>query len=132
MAPRRVAVTGLGIVSPLGIGVDENWRRLCAGDSGIGLITRFDTTDFAAKIAGEVKDFDATRWLAKRELRQMDVFIQYAIACAAEAVGQAGLDKEPPVVSSGVASRYGNIPAFATQYDWLGRTGYVQFRYKFK
>ncbi|MCA9660058.1 MAG: beta-ketoacyl-ACP synthase II, partial [Myxococcales bacterium] len=102
MAPRRVAVTGLGIVSPLGIGVDENWRRLCAGDSGIGLITRFDTTDFAAKIAGEVKDFDATRWLAKRELRQMDVFIQYAIACAAEAVGQAGLDKEPPV-----AERYG-------------------------
>jgi 3-oxoacyl-[acyl-carrier-protein] synthase II len=102
VAPRRVAVTGLGIVSPLGIGVDENWRRLCAGESGIGPITRFDTTDFAAKIAGEVKDFDATRWLAKRELRQMDVFIQYAIACAAEAVGQAGLDKEPPD-----AERYG-------------------------
>ncbi len=97
MAQRRVAVTGLGVISPLGVGIEDNWRRLCAGDSGIGPITRFDTTDYAAKIAGEVKDFDTTRWFAKRELRQMDVFIQYAVACAAMAVEQAGLDRDPPV-----------------------------------
>ncbi|MCB9566224.1 MAG: beta-ketoacyl-ACP synthase II [Myxococcales bacterium] len=100
--PRRVAVTGLGVLSPLGVGVDANWRALCAGESGIGPITRFDTTDFPVKIAGEVRDFDPTRWLAKRELRQMDVFIHYAIACAAMAVEQAGLDREPPE-----AERYG-------------------------
>ncbi|MEZ4453647.1 MAG: beta-ketoacyl-ACP synthase II [Nannocystaceae bacterium] len=93
---RRVAVTGIGMVSPLGTGVDDNWRRLCAGESGIGLITRFDTTEYPTKIAGEVQGFDATRWIAKRELRQMDLFIHYAIAAAAMAVEGAGLDREKP------------------------------------
>ncbi len=97
MAQRRVAVTGLGVISPLGIGIEDNWRRLCAGESGLGPITRFDTTDFPVKIAGEVKDFDTTRWFAKRELRQMDIFIQYGVACAAMAVEQAGLERDPPV-----------------------------------
>jgi len=96
VSQRRVAITGLGMVSPLGVGVEDNWRRLCAGESGIGLITRFDTSDFPVKIAGQVRDFDPLRWIAKRELRQMDLFIHYAIAAAQMAVAQAGLDADPP------------------------------------
>jgi len=85
----------LGVLSPLGIGVEENWRRLCAGESGIGPITRFDTTEYPTKIAGEVRGFDATQWIAKKEIRQMDLFIQYGIAGAALAVADAGLDQAP-------------------------------------
>lgn len=95
MSTRRVVITGLGVLSPLGIGVEENWRRLCAGESGIGPITRFDTTEYPTKIAGEVRGFDATQWIAKKEIRQMDLFIQYGIAGAALAVADAGLDQAP-------------------------------------
>jgi 3-oxoacyl-[acyl-carrier-protein] synthase II len=91
VAGRRVAVTGLGLVSPLGIGVEDNWRRLCAGESGIGPITRFDASALPTQIAGEVRDFDPTRWIAKKEVRQMDLFIQYAVAAAALAVEDAKL-----------------------------------------
>jgi 3-oxoacyl-[acyl-carrier-protein] synthase II len=93
---RRVAITGLGLVSPLGIGVADNWRSLCAGESGVGLISRFDVSAFPVKIAGEVRGFDPSPWLAKRELRQMDLFIQYAIAAAEMAISSAGLDQERP------------------------------------
>lgn len=88
---RRVAVTGIGLITPLGIGVEDNWRRLCAGESGIGPITRFDASAMPARIAGEVKDFDPLRWVPKKEVRQMDLFVQYAIAAAAMAVADAGL-----------------------------------------
>jgi 3-oxoacyl-[acyl-carrier-protein] synthase II len=94
---RRVVITGMGVLSPLGIGVAENWRRLCAGESGIGPITRFDTSEYPTKIAGEVRGFEPSQWnIAKKEVRQMDLFIQYAIAGAALAVADAGLDKRPP------------------------------------
>jgi 3-oxoacyl-[acyl-carrier-protein] synthase II len=77
---RRVVVTGVGIVSPLGIGVKENWQAVCEGRSGIGPITRFDTTEYETKIAGEVKNFDPTFFLDKKEARKMDIFIHYALA----------------------------------------------------
>ena len=96
MVTRRVVITGLGVLSPLGIGVAENWRRLCAGESGIGPITRFDTSEYPTKIAGEVRGFDPTQWIAKKEVRQMDLFIQYGIAGAAMAVAHAELDLRPP------------------------------------
>ncbi len=96
MVTRRVVITGLGVLSPLGIGVAENWRRLCAGESGIGPITRFDTSEYPTKIAGEVRGFDPTQWIAKKEVRQMDLFIQYGIAGAAMAVAHAELDQRPP------------------------------------
>jgi 3-oxoacyl-[acyl-carrier-protein] synthase II len=89
-------ITGLGVLSPLGIGVEENWRRLLAGESGIGPITRFDASQFPTRIAGEVRGFDPTQWVQKKEVRQMDLFIQYAIAGAAMAVADAGLDRAPP------------------------------------
>jgi 3-oxoacyl-[acyl-carrier-protein] synthase II len=77
---RRVVVTGLGIVSPLGIGLKENWQAVCEGRSGIGPITKFDTTEYETKIAGEVKNFDPTSFLDKKEARKMDPFIHYALA----------------------------------------------------
>src|SRR5262245_12614970 len=75
--PRRVAVTGVGLVSPLGVGNRENWDALLAGKSGIGPITRFDASRFTCRIAGEVKDFDASRFIEKKEIKKMDTFIHY-------------------------------------------------------
>jgi 3-oxoacyl-[acyl-carrier-protein] synthase II len=97
MARRRIAITGIGLVTPLGIGTDPTWARVQAGESGIGPVTRFDATEFTTRIAGEVKDFDAAKWgIAKRELRQMDLFIQYGLAAAQMAWEQANLHVEKP------------------------------------
>jgi len=77
---KRVVVTGMGMVSPLGIGVKENWEAICQGKSGIGPITRFDITDFPSKIAGEVKGFNPEDYVDKKETKKMDIFIHYALA----------------------------------------------------
>ena len=88
--PRRVVVTGIGLVSALGIGTDANWDALCDGQSGIGPITRFDATAFTTRIAGEVKHFDPLRWIEKKDVKKMDIFIQFAIAAADEAMSDSG------------------------------------------
>ena len=88
---RRVVITGMGIVSPLGIGLDDNWQAICQGKSGIGPITKFDTTEYPAKIAGEVKNFDPDQYIDKKDLKKMDVFIQYALAAGSMAIKQSGL-----------------------------------------
>ena len=88
---RRVVITGLGLVTPLGIGVDENWSALCEGRSGIGEITRFDTTGFTTNIAAEVKGFNAEDFLPKKEARRTEKFIAYAVAAARMAVENARL-----------------------------------------
>src|SRR5262249_5131048 len=93
---RRVVVTGLGLVTPLGTGVEKNWTALMAGRSGIGPVTRFDTADFPARIAGEVRDFAPESYIEKREIKKMDPFIQYAVGAAQMAMDQSGL-KIPPV-----------------------------------
>jgi len=77
---KRVVVTGMGMVSPLGIGVKDNWEAICQGKSGLGPITRFDTTDFPSKIAGEVKGFNPEDYVDKKETKKMDIFIHYALA----------------------------------------------------
>ncbi len=92
---RRVVVTGVGIVSPLGIGTEANWEALCAGRSGIGLITHFDASQFSARIAGQVKDFDPLRFVDKKDVKKMDVFIQLAIAASQFAVEDAGFAVTP-------------------------------------
>ena len=89
---RRVVITGLGLVTPLGIGVDETWSALCEGRSGIGEITRFDTTDFITKIAGEVKHFNAEDFLPKKDAKRTERFIAYAVAAARMAVEDARLN----------------------------------------
>ena len=86
MVNRRVVVTGIGLVSSLGIGTEANWAALCAGHSGIGPITHFDASNFSAQIAGEVKNFDPLVFIEKKDVKKMDVFIQYAIAASQFAV----------------------------------------------
>lgn len=87
---RRVVITGMGAVTPLGNSVEESWKGACAGTSGIGLITKFDTTVFDTKIAGEVKAFDPLQYVNKKEYRRLDDFIVYALAAADMAVQDAG------------------------------------------
>jgi 3-oxoacyl-[acyl-carrier-protein] synthase II len=95
---RRVVVTGLGILCPVGTGVDETWRGITAGKSGIGPITQFDASTFPTRIAGEVKDFVPEKWMDKKEVRRNDRFIQFAMAAAEMAMKDSGLDmsKEDP------------------------------------
>ncbi len=91
MSRRRVVVTGLGCISPVGNTVGDAWSNLLAGQSGIDLITKFDATNFACKVAGEVKGFDLDSYIGSKEARTMDTFIHYGIAAAAQAVADAGL-----------------------------------------
>ena len=84
-------ITGIGLVSPLGIGTEENWEALVAGRSGIGRITRFDATALPARVAGEVRDFEPERFVERRDLKKMDIFIMYAVAAAQMAVADAAL-----------------------------------------
>ncbi|MDX9745119.1 MAG: beta-ketoacyl-ACP synthase II [Syntrophales bacterium] len=87
---RRVVITGLGAVTPLGNSAEDSWRGICAGRSGIGAITRFDTSAFNTKIAGEIKDFDPLQHVNKKEYRRLDDFIVYALAAADMAIQDAG------------------------------------------
>ncbi|MFN3738277.1 beta-ketoacyl-ACP synthase II [Hydrogenophaga sp.] len=91
MSRRRVVVTGLGCISPVGNTVSEAWANLLAGRSGIGLVTKFDASNMACKIAGEVKNFDLESYISAKEARTMDTFIHYGIAAAHQAVADAGL-----------------------------------------
>ena len=103
METKRVVITGLGIVSPLGIGLDENWDAVQNGRSGIGLITRFDTTDFPVKIAGEVKNFNPEDYIEdKKEIKKMDTFLHYALAAGTMAMKSSGL-----VITEANAERVG-------------------------
>ena len=111
---RRVAITGVGLVTALGIGTEQTWAGLMEGRSGVGRITRFDTTGFSATIAAQIQGFDPLNWIEKKEVKKMDSFIHYAIAAADFAVNQAGLE-----VSSDIAERTGvfigsGIGGFAT------------------
>ena len=91
MSRRRVVITGLGCVSPVGNTVEQAWTNLLAGRSGIDLITKFDASTFSCKIAGEVKNFDLESYISAKEARTMDTFIHYGIAAAAQAVVDSGL-----------------------------------------
>ena len=89
--PRRVVITGIGLVSSLGIGTSANWASLLAGTSGVGRITKFDATDYAAQIAAEVRGFDPLQFVEKKDVKKIDIFIQYAIAAAQFAMDDAKL-----------------------------------------
>jgi 3-oxoacyl-[acyl-carrier-protein] synthase II len=92
---RRVVVTGTGLVTPLGTGVEKNWAALVAGRSGVGPITRFEAADFPTRIAGEVPDFAPEDYIERREIKKMDPFIQYAVAASQMAMDQADLKIAP-------------------------------------
>ncbi len=94
---RRVVATGVGLVSALGVGTDETWKNILAGKSGVGTITRFDTTGFASTIAGEVKGFDPLLYVEKKEVKKMGLFIQFAMAATQFAMAQSGLKIGPDI-----------------------------------
>ncbi|MFT5726358.1 MAG: 3-oxoacyl-[acyl-carrier-protein] synthase II [Desulforhopalus sp.] len=89
---RRVVVTGVGLVTPLGTGVEKSWKNICSGVSGVDLITRFDTSDYAVKIAAEVKDFRAEDFFEKKAAKHLDLFVQYGIVAARMAVQDSGYE----------------------------------------
>ncbi len=123
---RRVVITGLGIVSPLGIGVERNWKGLLAGESGIGSITKFDASEFSSQIAGEIKDFDPFRFIEKKEVRKMDPFIQYAIAAAQLAVEDSKIPRnilEGERAGVFIGSGIGGIGAIENQHEVLLKKG---------
>ena len=92
MSKRRVVVTGLGVISPVGNGVQTAWKNLIAGKSGITNITKFDTSAFASTVAGEVKDFNVEDYLSAKDARRMDTFIQYGFAAGIEAFKDSGIE----------------------------------------
>ena len=101
---RRVVITGLGLVTPVGIGVEQTWKSLCAGKSGIAKITRFDTTDYQTKIAAEVKDFNPEDFMPKKDAKRVEPFIAFALAATRMAIDDSGL-----VIDSSNESRIGAI-----------------------
>jgi 3-oxoacyl-[acyl-carrier-protein] synthase II len=125
MSVRRVVVTGLGVVSPVGVGVDAFWDALVRGESGIGPITRFDATNLPVRIAGEVRGFDPLAHLPRRDVVRTDAFIQYAMVAARQAVADAKLDLEGRSERVGVSlgSAMGGIPLLMAMYDVLQREG---------
>ena len=124
MSRRRVVVTGLGVISPVGNTVTEAWSNLIAGKSGIGPITRFDASNFASRIAGEVKDFDVSAYLSPKEARRMDVFIHYGMAAGIQAIRDSGIevtDANADRIGINIGSGIGGLPMIEdTHNDFLG------------
>jgi len=114
LARRRVVITGLGIVSPVGNTVEEAWQNILAGRSGIAHVTKFDASTFSAQIAGEVKNFDITDYISAKDARRMDTFIHFGMAAGIQAVRDAGLDKENVAdlerVGVAIGSGIGGLP----------------------
>ena len=119
---RRVVVTGIGLVSSLGIGTEANWAGIKAGQSGIDTITKFDTTQFATRIAGEVKNFDPLAYIEKKDVKKMDIFIQYAIAASQYAMNDSGLTITPELsrrVGVFIASGIGGFTTIEREHKAL-------------
>ena len=123
---RRVAVTGLGVISPVGQDVDTAWNALKAGVNGIGKVTKFDATDFKATLAAEVKDFDPLLYMAKGDLRKNDLYTQYALAAATQAVEDSGIlgKIENERLGVYVGSGIGGISTMMTEHTKLIEGGY--------
>jgi 3-oxoacyl-[acyl-carrier-protein] synthase II len=123
---RRVVITGMGLISCMGLDVPSSWKALIEGRSGIGKITRFDATGFASRIAGEVRGFDPLEFLDRKEARKMDTFIHYAVAATDEAMRDSGLEIEGAVaerVGVHVGSGIGGVPILLSQYQELLNRG---------
>ena len=117
---RRVAVTGLGAVTPVGIGAEESWKSIIAGKSGIGTVTRFDATDFPSRVVGEVKGFEPADYMEKKDVKKMDTFIHYAIAAGKMAMEDSGLtinEENAERVGVIVGAGMGGLPAIERYYD---------------
>ena len=123
---KRVVITGLGLVIPVGIGVETAWKNVCEGRSGIGPLTRFDPNGHETKIAGEVKGFNPENYIEKKEIKKMDLFIQYALGAAKEAVEDSQLEITPPnaeQVGVIVGTGLGGLPTIEKYHQVLLEKG---------
>jgi len=122
---RRVVITGLGLVSPLGNDVESSWRGLLAGECGAGEITQFDHTDYPVHFACELKDFDPTNWIDRKASRRMDRFAQMILAAARQAEADSGIEvaKEPERVGASIATGIGGLRSYQECYDVLRTRG---------
>jgi 3-oxoacyl-[acyl-carrier-protein] synthase II len=124
--PQRVVITGLGALTPLGHTVEETWRNLIAGRSGIDYITKFDTSDLRVNFAGEVRDFDAGQYMDRKEARRLDPCIQYALVAAQQAIADAGLkleNEDPTRIGVLVGSGIGGIGSFRENVEIVQSKG---------
>lgn len=123
---RRVVITGMGAITPIGNSVEEFWNGIKEGKTGFGPITYFDTADYRCKLAAEVKDFDPTQYMDKKSARRMEQFCQFAVAAAGQAIADAGLIMEqenPYMVGCSVGSGIGSLQAMEREYDRLKEKG---------
>src|SRR5438105_11041081 len=122
---RRVVITGIGLVSPLGNDADTSWRRLIAGESGVQAITLFDHTDYPVHFAAELKDFDPTNWIDRKAARRMDRFAQMILAAARQAEADSGIDvgADPERIGASIATGIGGLRSFQDCYDVLKERG---------
>ena len=123
---RRVVVTGMGAITPIGNSVEGFWSGIKEGKTGFGPITYFDTADYRCKLAAEVKDFDPAQYMDKKSARRMEQFCQFAVAAAGQAISDAGLDMEqedPYMVGCSVGSGIGSLQAMEREYDRLKEKG---------
>ena len=123
---RRVVVTGMGAITPIGNSVEEFWNGIKEGKTGFGPITYFDTADYRCKLAAEVKDFDPAQYMDKKSARRMEQFCQFAVAAAGQAITDAGLTMEqedPYMVGCSVGSGIGSLQAMEREYDRLKEKG---------
>jgi 3-oxoacyl-[acyl-carrier-protein] synthase II len=126
LSRRRVVVTGLGIISPVGNGVPEAWKNILAGTSGITRITRFDPSPFSSQIAGEVKGFDPAQYISPKEVRRFDTFIHYGLAAAIEAIKDSGLDfdrEQREQVGICIGSGIGGLPLIEETHNAMLASG---------
>ena len=123
---RRVVVTGMGAITPIGNSVEEFWSGIKEGKTGFGPITYFDTADYRCKLAAEVKDFDPTQYMDKKSARRMEQFCQFAVAATGQAIADAGLimeQEDPYMVGCSVGSGIGSLQAMEREYDRLKEKG---------
>ena len=123
---RRVVITGMGAITPIGNSVEEFWNGIKEGKTGFGPITYFDTADYRCKLAAEVKDFDPAQYMDKKSARRMEQFCQFAVAAAGQAISDAGLTMEqedPYMVGCSVGSGIGSLQAMEREYDRLKEKG---------
>ncbi|MGS0828002.1 beta-ketoacyl-ACP synthase II [Shewanella sp. 0m-8] len=126
MSKRRVVITGLGLVSPVGNTVDSSWKALVSGKSGIAPIIKFDASEFTTRISGSVKDFDVEQYMSRKDARKMDLFIQYGMAAGIQAVEDSGLEMDkldPSRVGTAIGAGMGGMPLIEQNHAALLKGG---------
>lgn len=129
MSKRRVVVTGLGMLSPVGNTVESTWKAVLAGQSGISLIDHFDTSAYATRFAGLVKDFNCEDYISRKDARKMDAFIQYGVAAGMQAMQDAGLDiteANASRIGAAIGSGIGGLGLIEENHTALVNGGHVK------